>query len=393
MFTNTLYRNLCASVTSVALALSVLAAFPLQSAHAQSACSFTRDLYVGVSAGEDVRCLQKFLNASGFTIATSGVGSPGNETTIFGVLTRQAAIRWQTAQGLSPATGTWGPGSRGKYNALKGGTVTPATPASPSAVSTDETRARVALSEAISAYEDAVSEVGNDDDAEDFMSDATDSLVAAFRAFLNRSYTQAITLANNAKGSAEDAIDEVGGSDDDDEDEDEDSDEDIGENDAQDAIEDADQAIEDAEEAIDDSNADDEDIEEAEDLVDEAQDLVEEAQDAFDDEDWEDAFDAADEAIELAEEAIDIVGGDADADEEGAANAISDAEDAFDDAVEDVNDAEDDGDDVDDAQDLLDDAEELIDDANAEFDDEDWGDAIELAEEAMDTINDALDTL
>lgn len=380
MFTNTLYRNLCASVTAFALALSVLAAFPTGSAHAQSTCSFTRDLYVGVSAGEDVRCLQRFLNASGFTIAASGVGSSGSETTIFGELTRQAAIRWQTAQGIGPATGTWGPASRGKYNALKGGTVVPATPASPSSQTTDEVRARAALSEAISAYQDAVDEVGADDD---LVLDAADSLVAAFHAFLNRSYTQAITLANSARNDADDAIDDDSNDSNDDNDGDE--------SDAEDAIEEAADRIDDAEEEIDDSNADDDDIEEAEDLVDEAKDLLDEAEEAFDDEDWEDAIDAAEDAIDAAEDAIDLVGGDSDADEEGARDAIGDVEEALDDAWDDFNDAEDDDEDTGDAEDLLDEAEETLEDANHAFDDEDWDEAVELAEEAMDLINDALD--
>jgi hypothetical protein len=37
-------------------------------------CSFTRDLTVGVTAGSDVQCLQRFLNASGFQVAASGAG-------------------------------------------------------------------------------------------------------------------------------------------------------------------------------------------------------------------------------------------------------------------------------------------------------------------------------
>jgi peptidoglycan hydrolase-like protein with peptidoglycan-binding domain len=51
-------------------------------ASAATNCSFTRDLEIG-STGEDVRCLQKYLNANGFKIADSGVGSPGNETSPF----------------------------------------------------------------------------------------------------------------------------------------------------------------------------------------------------------------------------------------------------------------------------------------------------------------------
>lgn len=66
---------------------------------------FTRVLTVG-SVGEDVKLLQQRLNASGYTIATSGAGSRGNETTYFGPATKAALTRYQTARGLANKTGT-----------------------------------------------------------------------------------------------------------------------------------------------------------------------------------------------------------------------------------------------------------------------------------------------
>lgn len=87
--------------------------------------NFTRNLTVG-DVGEDVRRLQQFLNGRGYTIATTGVGSPGNETTYFGNLTQAALIRFQNANkaailtpvGLSTGTGYFGPSTRQKVNSF-----------------------------------------------------------------------------------------------------------------------------------------------------------------------------------------------------------------------------------------------------------------------------------
>ncbi|MBP7770849.1 MAG: peptidoglycan-binding protein, partial [Candidatus Pacebacteria bacterium] len=62
-------------------------------------CDFTRNLEKG-DEGQDVLCLQKFLNShAGYTIAATGAGSPGQETTQFGDKTVQALIKWQKANG------------------------------------------------------------------------------------------------------------------------------------------------------------------------------------------------------------------------------------------------------------------------------------------------------
>ena len=49
----------------------------------------SRNLYFGI-IGEDVRTLQKFLNERGFSVSTTGGGSPGNETKYFGPATVRA---------------------------------------------------------------------------------------------------------------------------------------------------------------------------------------------------------------------------------------------------------------------------------------------------------------
>jgi peptidoglycan LD-endopeptidase LytH len=66
--------------------------------------TFTRVLSLGDS-GEDVRKLQQYLNAKGYTIAASGTGSSGNETTYFGTLTKNALIKLQTEKNLQPVDG------------------------------------------------------------------------------------------------------------------------------------------------------------------------------------------------------------------------------------------------------------------------------------------------
>lgn len=66
-----------------------------------------RNLTVGTT-GSDVKELQKFLNATGFAVASTGSGASGNETTYFGSLTRRALIKFQAANNL-PATGYFGP--------------------------------------------------------------------------------------------------------------------------------------------------------------------------------------------------------------------------------------------------------------------------------------------
>src|SRR3989344_120688 len=81
------------------------------SAPTPSSSSFTRDLDIG-AMGEDVRALQQFLNAQGFMIAESGVGSPGNETDYFGSLTQTALGEFQAANGITPSVGYFGPKTR-----------------------------------------------------------------------------------------------------------------------------------------------------------------------------------------------------------------------------------------------------------------------------------------
>ena len=81
------------------------------------AYTFTRDLTVG-STGADVKALQQWLNASGYAVAQSGVGSAGNETMYFGPATKKAVAAFQAAKGISPAAGYFGPKTRGAAAAM-----------------------------------------------------------------------------------------------------------------------------------------------------------------------------------------------------------------------------------------------------------------------------------
>src|SRR3989344_5717962 len=127
-------------------------------------CSFTRDLTAGVT-GDDVKCLQQYLNSAGNKVASSGAGSPGSETTYFGSLTKAAVGAWQAANGVSPTAGYFGAKSRAKYDALMAsGPVTPpppgptpvgsgltvtADPNQPAATLAPQSAARVAFAKAV----------------------------------------------------------------------------------------------------------------------------------------------------------------------------------------------------------------------------------------------------
>ena len=76
---------------------------------------FNVDLTVG-SKGNDVMMLQKALNDGGWTVATSGAGSKGMETTTFGPATKAAVAKFQVAKGITPAAGYFGPKTRMEMN-------------------------------------------------------------------------------------------------------------------------------------------------------------------------------------------------------------------------------------------------------------------------------------
>lgn len=85
--------------------------------------TFTRDLKTG-STGPDVKVLQQILNSDQRTvIAASGVASPGQETTSYGVATREAVKKFQALfiEYIGVANGVFGPKTRTVMNAVCNG--------------------------------------------------------------------------------------------------------------------------------------------------------------------------------------------------------------------------------------------------------------------------------
>jgi hypothetical protein len=109
-----------------ALAEAVLTSYANQETQTITTKPFTTPLSLGMTHPE-VLTLQRFLNSNGFTLAHSGAGSPGNETTYFGQLTYRAVIRFQEYYArdilyplnLTVGTGYWGEKSIEKGNEIR----------------------------------------------------------------------------------------------------------------------------------------------------------------------------------------------------------------------------------------------------------------------------------
>ncbi len=127
-----------------------------------SQTAFTTNLSRG-SSGPQVLALQKVLNQDLATrIASTGPGSPGNETDYFGSLTAAAAVRFQekyagdilTPVGLTSGTGYVGVSTRSKLNMLSGSTIaaTPVLTTPPAVVTSSAADYLVKETEKVDVY-------------------------------------------------------------------------------------------------------------------------------------------------------------------------------------------------------------------------------------------------
>lgn len=387
----------------VGLSATFLFAAGVLMAQAAVSCNFTRDLEVG-SQGEDVRCLQKYLNGAGFTVAVSGPGAPGGETSIFREQTAKAVQKWQAANGLSNS-GFFGPLSREKFKALIGAAA--GAPTGDSAVAALQNRlteltnqlnqakaaaqtptvtngeAKNLILDALAKIDDAEEQIeeAEDDgqdvtDAEDGVQDARDDLFDAIRAYFNNDFAKASKYANNSIGNAEDAFEDAGGESQADK--------------VEEYIDTLWDDLESAQATIDEADDDGKSVSESQDLLDQAEDLLNDAEDELDDENLDEAESLAEDAEDLIDESLDSIG---DTNKANAKDAISQAKSSINDAQDEIDDAEEDDEEVSEANDLLDEARDYLDQAEDAYDDEDYDEAKTLAREARDKAGDAIDAI
>lgn len=321
---NIVMKNQFSKLLKAAFILSAFALFTIPNASAEEKCAFIGDLELG-SIGEEVRCLQKYLNRSGFYIADIGAGSIGKETDTFREKTKDAVRRWQVSMGISPATGNFGPLSRATYNVksvvssvpvqttstiIPGTTSTVTTVPSQSPVSVpiavpvvSQSSADKTMKALIKSIKDAMDDAEESiDDAEDDgedVADMRDMLERARDKFIEGVYlyvtgenAEAETTFKKADSYIENSIEDLDGGD---------------KGEAEEAIADAKEAMLDAQGEIDDAEEDDEDIDEAEDIYSDAKAKYNDAREAFDNDEYEDAVELANDAEDLFEEAIDAL--------------------------------------------------------------------------------------
>ncbi len=100
--------GIASSVVTTSVFFSGVTNKPLIPVSACSMPQLKRTLKTG-STGSDVKNLQIYFNCSGYTVAKSGFGSAGKETSFFGPATKAALIKWQKAH-VAPLKKAYRPG-------------------------------------------------------------------------------------------------------------------------------------------------------------------------------------------------------------------------------------------------------------------------------------------
>lgn len=368
-------------------------------------CSFTRTLEDGME-GEDVRCLQQHLNANGFKIADTGPGSPGKETTLFRTLTKQAIVGWQTAKGVVPASGVFGPQSQSAYlsdltnvpqsqnsseeilaNLINELIPEPQVAGAMTSVdyedeSVDNAESRIidtmkmvltAKKEISKLQETDTEEAG---ELEDDLYEVLKNILGSLRLYFDQDYSEAEELARETLDDVIDVYEDAGGE--------------SPKREAENILDDLEDLYEEVSELLSEAEDDDAKVGEAPELIEEAEELLDQARESFDDKVYRQAISYALDAEELLEEAkdeIDIISND-DVEE-----YVEEVRDAYEEAVDEIAEAEDDGEKIDDAEDLLSDAKRQLKKADIALDDGDYDEALEYAEKAEELIEEALDEI
>ena len=108
--TSDLIASLQAQIAALSSQLTALSGSSMSSG-SSAKCVFTKSLTMGMR-GDDVTCLQNYLKGTGhFTYS-------GGATGFFGGVTKAAVAAWQSANGVSPAVGYFGPLSQAKYSSM-----------------------------------------------------------------------------------------------------------------------------------------------------------------------------------------------------------------------------------------------------------------------------------
>lgn len=404
VFFNTRFSLIFAASLLSALLFLITPSF--SQAQVSGDCGFTATLESGTDS-EEVRCLQKYLNANGFVIAESGPGSVGKETSMFRDLTKEAVIKWQKSHNITPASGVFGEKSKAVYlldlvtklTNEQGGqsvVVTEVVSNSESTVSaslveneseTDsegKSDAERQITSALAMILDTYDELDNvrDDDpdeAVDIEEDTRESLKELFdsiKTYFDGDYDESKNLAKSALDDATNSFEDAGGE--------------SAKSKAEDFLDDVEDFYEEIEELLADAEDEGEEVGDAPELLEEARGLLDDADNAFSEGVYKQAISDANDAEDLLKEAEDEIDLVSDRDAE---KFVKEVWDQFDEAEDKLTEAETDGEDIDEAEELLDDAKRNLKKADTAIDEEDYTEANDLAEEAEELIEEALDEL